>query len=129
MIDDVNRIVRTIFSGTVTHSDPGENNRKLRCDPAFDPTFSEIIEFEANAVVRFGSTDIMFLLKSNLFAKTSRRAIVVGSRPSIYGTARIFQLVADDHCCIRVFRTLDEAMSWLVTPCNACPCPKIGAQY
>jgi hypothetical protein len=45
-IDPENRIVRTTCSGVITHNDPIDHSRKLSEDPAFDPGFSELVEFE-----------------------------------------------------------------------------------
>lgn len=126
VIDEANRLVRTIFSGTITYLDSSENLRNLRSNRAFDPKFSELIEFEEGAVVQWNCIDILSLLESDTFSKTSKRAIVAGSRPSIYGTARMFQLLMDDHCCIRIFERSDDAVSWLVaSECEANFCPKV----
>lgn len=90
VIDEVNRLVQTTFSGTITYLDSSENLRKLRSNRSFDPKFSELTEFEEDAVVRWNCLDILSLLESDTFSKTSKRATVTGSRPSIYGTARMF---------------------------------------
>ncbi len=115
-IDAGNRIVRTTFTGVVTHSDPANNNLKLSRDPAFDPTFSELVEFNDVSDIQVNSTDLLALLKLDPFSENSRRAFVVGSRNVIYGIVRMYEILRNDTPCIKIFETVDEALSWLTGP-------------
>jgi len=112
-IDAGNRIVRTIFTGVVAHSDPANNNLKLSHDPAFEPTFSELIEFNDVSDIQVNSTDLLALLKLDPFSENSRRAFVVGSRNVIYGIVRMYEILRNETPCVRIFETADEALSWL----------------
>ena len=89
LVDTKKRIVHTTFSGVITHRDPIENALKLRVDPNFNPRFSELIEFTEDSEVQLNSNDFSLLLELDPFFRTSERTLVIGSRPSVYGTARI----------------------------------------
>ncbi len=51
-VDAINRLVRTGFSGILAQWDHSEHLMRLRCDPAFDPTFSELGCFDKRADIR-----------------------------------------------------------------------------
>ena len=111
-VDSHKGIVWTTFSGVVSHRDPTENALKLRTDPAFDPGFAELIEFRDDSEIHLNYSDFTALAGLYPFSRSSKHAIVVGSRPVIYGIARMFELALRDYC-VGIFATVDEALSWL----------------
>lgn len=113
IVDIGNRIVRTTFSGVIKPRDPIENVLRLRADPAFRPSFSELIEFDENSDVQLSATDFAMLVEIDPFLQTSKRAIVVGTRQSVYGTARMFQILMHHDRSVRIFVSEREAESWL----------------
>lgn len=115
VVDARNRTVHTTFSGVVTHRDPIQNVLSLRADPEFDASFSELIEFAEDSEVQLNSNDLSALLELDPFFKASRRALVVGSGPSVFGAARIFKLLRHDDRCVKIFGTREEALSWLAS--------------
>jgi hypothetical protein len=111
-VDSINRLVKTRFSGTVTRWDHGEHLMRLRSDPTFDPTFSELICFDERADIRLGFMD--FRSEGDPFRRTSRRAIVASAKkPAVYGIARMFQLSKGEDHHVRLFATINEATTWL----------------
>jgi hypothetical protein len=72
-----------------------------------------LIEFDQSSEVRVSCTDLVSLSLCDPFSQTSKRALVVGSRPSAYGTARMFQLVRHESPCVGIFVTMEEAEPWL----------------
>lgn len=115
-IDPENRIVRTTFSGVITHNDPIDHSRKLSEDPAFNPGVSELVEFEEVSEIKVNMADLMGLLRIDPFSEYSRRAFVVGSRNVIYGIVRWCEIVRSETSCVKIFETADEALSWLIRP-------------
>jgi len=116
-VDASNRLVHTTFSGVVEHRDPIENMLKLRVDPDFDPSFSELVEFTEDCQIRLNATHFRYLSQLDPFFSSSKRALVVGSRQSVYGSARMFQLLSHEHRRVKIFASMDEARLWL----NALP--------
>jgi hypothetical protein len=114
-IDLENRIVRTTFSGVIIHNDPIEHSRKLSKDPAFDPSFSELIEFEEVSDIEVNMADLLGLLGIDPFSQHSRRAFVIGSRNVIYGIVRMYEILRSDTPCVKIFETRDEALPWLIS--------------
>lgn len=112
-VDPAARLVRTTFTGVVTHRDPTDNAIRLRCDPAFDPGFSELIQFEEGSEINLNFWD--FRSDLDPFSKTSKRALVAGKQRAVYGIARMFQIARNDDANVRIFATTDEAEAWLVT--------------
>ena len=110
------RLVRTTFSGSVTLWDHSEHQMRLRCDPAFDPTFSELVRFDEHADIRLRFMD--FRSEGDPFCKISKRAIVASAKqPAVYGIARMFQLARGEDLNGQLFATIGEAKTWLeVTP-------------
>jgi hypothetical protein len=116
-VDFVNRLVRTTFTEVVTHWDHSEHTLRLGLDPAFDPSFSELICFDEKASIRLGFLD--FRAESDPFSKDSKRAIVAArTYPAVYGIARMFQLVRREGANVKIFQTIPEAEAWLGLPCN-----------
>ena len=112
-------IVRTTFSGLIGHRDPSEHNLKLRRDPAFDPHFSELVEFDAVSEIKVDHQDISSFVARDPFSENSRRAFVVGSATVLYGIARMYQILSNDAPSVEIFGTVAEAVLWLNEPAFA----------
>lgn len=111
-VDYANRLVRTTFSQVVTHWDHSEHTVRLRLDPAFDPSFSELVRFDEQASIRLGFLD--FSAGSDPFSAASKRAIVAApTYPAVYGMARMFQLARAEAPNVKIFPTIPEAEAWL----------------
>jgi hypothetical protein len=112
-IDVAHRIVFTLGFGTVTDKDLLQHNIDLKADPAFDPTFNQLLVFTEVINADVTSETIYWIINHRIFNLSSLRAIVV--KPGLqYGFALMFQnmrSIEDNN--IRVFLDLDEAKSWL----------------
>jgi hypothetical protein len=115
VIDRQDRTVRTVFSGVLTRNDVAEHAKKLRNDPDFDPAFSELVDLTEASEVKLGHEDFRMLALVDPFGPKSKRAFVVLSA-SIYGVTRMFQLMRDGSANVAIFKTKEEAATWLREP-------------
>lgn len=115
-IDKERRVVMTTGSGTFTLSDAVRHQDNLLQDPDFDPSFSQIMDL--THVTRFDiePDDIRKLAQRTIFSPVSRRAIIVKSDLA-YGYGRMFELHRENsgEKGVRVFRTLEEALDWVLS--------------
>jgi hypothetical protein len=116
MIDKERRVVMTTGSGTFTMSDALRHQDNLLQDPDFDPSFSQIMDL--THVTRFDvePDDIRKLAQRTIFSPESRRAIIVNTDLA-YGYGRMFELHRENfgEMGVRVFRTLEEALDWVLS--------------
>ena len=110
-IDPAEEIVFTTSEGDVTLDDIAEHCRKLKADKAFNPSFSELLDYRATSPAL--SLDEMRHVASSLdpYSGDARRAIVASSDLN-YGVARMFEAVHAG-ITVAVFRSMDEALEWL----------------
>jgi len=112
-IDAARRVVFTRFHGVVTDDDLAEHVNRLRNDPTFDPSFSQLTDGNGATKVDVTSDAIRRLVESNPFSKNAKRA-GVASRDVAFGLLRMYELLADSRCGeFRVFRDVNEARAWL----------------
>jgi hypothetical protein len=116
IIDSENRIVLTTFNGTITHSDLASYYDRVGNDCSFDPSFSELLEFQENADIRLTYSDFKSLAELDPFSTVSKRAFVFRSEKSLFGVARMYQIMRDDNACVGIFTTTAGALSWLTSP-------------
>lgn len=117
-IDSDNELVRTKFTGLITPWDHTQHTLKLRGDPAFHPSFSELIVFDEQVQIRLSFLD--FRLEGDPFSPSSKRALVASpGRQLICGIARMFQLAKGEEPNVRIFPTETAAEGWLGNGKNA----------
>ncbi len=114
-IDKQNRLVMSTASGTITMAEALDHHQKLRADPDFDPTFSQLLDVSHVTKIQINTEDIRRLAHAAIFSPTSRRAILVSS-DTAFGLARMFELLRETagDTGIEVFRNLDEALAWVL---------------
>jgi len=114
-IDKERRLVMSTIFGVATMADGLAHQEKLRKDPDFDPSFSQLMDY--THVVRFEITaeDVRTLAQQSIFSPHSRRAMLV-SGDLAFGLARMFEALRESfgEQGIRVFRNLDEALDWVL---------------
>jgi len=114
-IDKERRLVMTTVFGVATMADGLTHQEKLRKDPDFDPSFSQLMDY--THVVRFEITaeDVRTLAQQPIFSPHSRRAMLV-SGDLAFGLARMFEALRESfgEQGIRVFRNLDDALDWVL---------------
>lgn len=112
-IDTERRIILSSASGTLKDEDLQSHQQALLSDPAFAPTFCQLWDFRGIDRVEVSNALLRELAGSRSFAPGAKRA-VVASRDLLYGLARMFQIMHDDAPeDFQVFRTLEDATSWL----------------
>jgi len=114
-IDKERRLVMTTVFGVVTLADGLAHQEKLRKDPDFDPSFSQLMDFSHAAKIELTAEDVRTLAQQSIFSPDSRRAILV-SGDLAFGLARMFEALRESfgEQGIRVFRNLDEALDWVL---------------
>ncbi|PYX63096.1 MAG: hypothetical protein DMG78_32260 [Acidobacteria bacterium] len=114
-IDKQRRLVITTGLGRITLANALEHQEKLRKDPDFDPSFSQIMDLTRITEFALEANDIRRLAQGTIFSRESRRAIIASS-DLVYGFGRMFEILREiaGENGIRVFRDLDEALDWIL---------------
>jgi len=114
-IDKDRRLVMSSGSGVLTKGMILAHMDLLSNDPEFDPSFSQITDFTQLTGMDIGPEDIHQLAQRNIFSAQSRRAFIVKNNLQ-FGLARMFQTYRElnGETGIRVFRTIDEALDWIL---------------
>ena len=115
-IDRENRLVMSTASGIFTLADILAHDEKLRVDPDFDPSFSQLFDASHITKLEITSEHIRRLAQDSLFSPNSRRALLV-SNDAAFGLARMFEILRESagDTGIEVFRSLDEALEWVLS--------------
>ena len=112
-IDGQHRLVVSRGWGVVTDEELFDHYMRLRSDPAFDPTYRQLIELRE--VLRFdtGPDAVEVVAALHVFSPGVRRAIVA-STAEAHGRARRFAILAErQDQLIEVFDTAQAALDWL----------------
>ncbi len=114
-IDKERRLVLSSGDGVLTKADLLGHMDQLSKDPDFDPDFSQVLDFRQITALEIGPEDVRQLAQRNIFSPRSRRAFVVKDDLQ-FGLARMFEIHRElkGETGIRVFRTFDEAMDWIM---------------
>jgi len=120
-IDTQNRVVVCKAWGTLTDADLHDCRQKISNDPAFTPDLNQLFDFSDVERVELTSGGIRSLADHNLFGAGSRRAFTIEPGAlAMYGMARMFQILTDDHLDeLNVhFDHIKSARAWLGLPVN-----------
>jgi hypothetical protein len=114
-IDKKRRLVLSSGDGVLTKADLLGHMERLSKDPDFDPDFSQVSDFRQIDALEIGPEDVRQLAQRDIFSPRSRRAFVVKDDLQ-FGLARMFEIHRElkGETGIRVFRTYDEAMDWIM---------------
>ena len=114
-IDKERRLVLSSGAGVLTKEDILGHMDRLSKDPDFDPDFSQVSDFTQLTGLNIEPEDVRQLAQRNIFSPRSRRAFVVKDDLQ-FGLARMFQTHRElsGEGGIRVFRTIDEALDWVL---------------
>jgi len=112
-IDTSSGVVFSLAQGVLTENDAYSHQDKLRKDPDFDPSFSQLFDFVNVGQVLLSTEAIHHLAERNPFGLGSKRAFVAPS-DLMYGLSRMFQVLITDHQNeLSVFRDMQEAHKYL----------------
>lgn len=114
-IEKERRVVLSSGAGVLTRADILGHMDRLSNDPDFDPTYSQILDFTQLSGIEIGPEDVREFAQRNIFSPNSRRAFVVKDDLQ-FGLARMFEIHRElkGETGIRVFRTIDEALDWVL---------------
>jgi hypothetical protein len=114
-IEKERRLVLSSATGVITKEDFLGHMDRLSNDPDFDPDFSQVVDFTQIDALEIEPEDVRQLAERNIFSPRSRRAFVVKDDLQ-FGLARMFEIHRElrGEIGIRVFRTFDEALDWVL---------------
>lgn len=113
-IDKAQKMVFSKAYGVFTDQEVYAHQDKLRNDPDFNPSFSQLVDCTNVTNADALSTDAMYeLADRNPFGAGSHRAFVAPKK-LLYGLFRMFQILTDDYPDeLIVFKDLTEARRYL----------------
>src|ERR1700688_574071 len=114
-IDKERRLVLSAGAGVLLKEHLLGHMDRLSNDPDFDPDFGKVLDFTRINLVEVEPEDVRQLAQRNIFSPRSRRAFVVKDDLQ-FGLARMFEIHRElnGETGIRVFRTFEEAMNWIM---------------
>jgi hypothetical protein len=120
-IDRRRRLVISRGSNVVTDEELIDHYVSLRRDPAFDPTYRQLIELRE--VRRFDTAEVTLEAAARLrvFAPEVRRAIVAPEDEAFERARRFASFAGLQSQWVEVFRTERAAMAWLDGEPDAVP--------
>jgi hypothetical protein len=116
------RLVRTHATGAFDYEDAISHMSRIKKDPDFDPTYSQLLDFREVTEMILSHDEIVSLSAVEVFSRQSRRAFLVGT-PEQFGLARVFQTYRSSRGdqTISVFTDPEEAFAWLRLEKHASP--------
>ena len=107
------RLLRCRIWGVLTNEELIGHYRRIRSDPAFDPTFAQLGDLRDVTEFSVGTETVQAAADLDVFAATARRALVV-TQDVQYGVARMFATFSElaGHP-VRVFRDYHDAEEWV----------------
>ncbi len=114
-IDKERRLVMSTAAGVITVADGLAHQDRLMTDPDFDPSFSQLMDLTHITKIEIGSEDVRRIAQRSVFAPDARRAILVNC-DVVFGLAQKFVAFRESlgEKGLRVFRSIDEALSWVL---------------
>lgn len=113
-IDPERGLVLSRAWGTLRDDDIRRHYTELAADPAFDPSFRQLVDVREVTAVDLTSACIAEIAKRNDFRPGARRAYVAPTDVA-YGTARMLEAYAESvGGQVEVFRDLASAEQWLL---------------
>ena len=112
-VDSARRLVYIKLGGVLSVAGIATRMGRLRNYPQFDPAFSSLWDLNEAYSHELRLSDYIVLAQSiDPFLPSARRAIAA-SRPSEYGSARIYQSLLPDSSRCHVCCTVQEAWEWI----------------
>jgi hypothetical protein len=113
-IDETQRIVWARSWGVLCDQDILNHQSRLRADPKFQPSFSQLVDCTGVTEVTLTAKMMLQMGQSTVFAPEAKRAYVV-AKDVVFGLVRmygLYQSVRGRHS-VQVFRNRAEAVAWL----------------
>jgi hypothetical protein len=113
-IDPTRQIVRTTATGTLTDDDIMDMKRRLAADAAFRPGMRELSDVRAVTELQVTPFGVRRMLALDAEQAARHQLAIVACQDEVFGMARMYELLStDEPSPIGVFRTYDEAATWL----------------
>ena len=115
VIDKERKLVITTAWGDCSADDVLEFRKQVLKDRDFDPSFSQLADFTGVTKVDVSPDEVRMLATKSPFSTQSRRALVADNQV-IFGLSKMFGILRNlrGEKLIRVFRTRNEALDWLL---------------
>ena len=115
VIDKERKLVITTAWGDCNADDVLEFRKQVLKDRDFDPSFSQLADFTGVTKVDVSPDEVRMLATKSPFSTQSRRALVADNQ-MIFGLSKMFGILRNlrGEKLIRVFRTRNEALDWLL---------------
>ena len=114
-IDKQKRLIVSTASGVLTLDDVLRQQERLLKDTDFDPSFSQLVDFDDVTEVAVATDDVRRMAEKSIFMPGTRRALVAQKSDVAFGLSRMFEILrnlkGDEG--VRVFRDRDQAIAWL----------------
>lgn len=127
-IDEPQRMVWARSWGVLCDEDILSHQSRLRADPKFNPSFSQLVDTTGVTEVTLTARMMLQMGQSTVFAPEAKRAYVV-AKDVMFGLVRMYELnqALRGKQSVRVFRNRAEAVAWLeVTDQPAPPAPSVS---
>jgi hypothetical protein len=113
-IDNERRLILTSAEGCVTFAEVQTHQDQLLSDPAYDPSFDQLIDGTAATEFALSADEARQVAKRQLVSKQSRRALVA-TEAAIFGMGRLMAAYQEIYGLsnVEVFYKLEEALEWL----------------
>ena len=112
-IDANRKLVTSRLSDPVTEDEVNDHNQRLRTDPAFDPSYRQLVDMTGLTEIIVSTRMIDQTSIDHFFNPGSLRAFVA-STDAIFGMSRKFALQSESvGQTIHVFRDMRQAEEWL----------------
>ena len=104
-------------SGEVTYAEAIAHQRDLSTDRDFDPAFAHIVDFTYGTLAKLSSEELRQFAQRSIFSPDARRGLIVPDLAE-YGIGQMYETLRglEGQTGVRAFRTLEEAMDWIVGP-------------
>lgn len=115
-IDPSRRLLLTRAFGVLSDADILSGAAQLLADPAFDPTFNELMDLREVADVAMSHATMAGVAGRSILKTGVRRAFLTQNEMQ-FGMARMFSTLSATRGHLwRIFRSCDEALAWLSEP-------------
>ena len=108
------RLVVTVGEGIVTFRQIQDHQDQLLADPAFDPSFNQLIDVIAATDLNLTVAEMKEITRRRIISAGSRRAFVATSI-HILAIGHLMQTYHEAHheVEVQIFHDRDEALKWL----------------
>jgi len=113
------RLIITRLYGEVVYEDIENIPKQLNAIPEFDKKFDQLVDLTGVVHINITSDMIRNHARSVYPYDRASRCSVIATSDVVYGMARMYAAIQNEHREFRVFRTVMEAEAWLARAADA----------